>query len=155
LTLLTGRLGDFYLTGGTALGKFYLGHRYSDVLDFFVNEHPDFTEKTKEFFSIIKSAFRVDETLTLQASGYLRIMVSDDIPLKVEFVNDTAYRWGKTLMAGSIPVDNPANILANKLTALLICDEPKDVFDIITISELYRFNWMEIYSQAFNKQLMN
>ena len=25
----------FYLTGGTALGRFYLHHRYSDDLDFF------------------------------------------------------------------------------------------------------------------------
>jgi predicted nucleotidyltransferase component of viral defense system len=25
----------FYLTGGTALAGFYLGHRYSDDLDFF------------------------------------------------------------------------------------------------------------------------
>lgn len=155
LNLLAGRLGDFYLTGGTALGRFYLGHRYSDDLDFFVNDAPDFIEKTKEFFRIIKFAFRVDESVTLQASGYLRIMISDEIPLKVEFVNDTAYRWGETLMAGSIPVDNPANILANKLTALISRDEPKDVFDIIKISELYSFNWMEIYSHAFNKQLMN
>jgi len=66
LNLLEGRPGDFYLTGGTVLGRFYLGHRYSDDLDFFVNDQPNFAEKTKEFFRIIKSAFRVDETLTLQ-----------------------------------------------------------------------------------------
>ena len=29
---------DFYLTGGTALSRCYLQHRYSDDLDFFVNE---------------------------------------------------------------------------------------------------------------------
>ena len=28
----------FYLTGGTALGRCYLNHRYSDDLDFFVND---------------------------------------------------------------------------------------------------------------------
>jgi predicted nucleotidyltransferase component of viral defense system len=27
----------FYLTGGTALGRFYLNHRCSEDLDFFVN----------------------------------------------------------------------------------------------------------------------
>ena len=26
----------FYLTGGTALGRFYLNHRYSEDMDFFV-----------------------------------------------------------------------------------------------------------------------
>ena len=30
---------DFYLTGGTALSRCYLNHRYSDDLDFFVNNH--------------------------------------------------------------------------------------------------------------------
>ena len=30
----------FYLTGGTALGRCYLNHRYSDDLDFFVNDVP-------------------------------------------------------------------------------------------------------------------
>ena len=32
----------FYLTGGTALSRAYLHHRYSDDLDFFVNNVPDF-----------------------------------------------------------------------------------------------------------------
>jgi predicted nucleotidyltransferase component of viral defense system len=29
---------DFYLTGGTALSRVYLNHRYSDDLDLFVNQ---------------------------------------------------------------------------------------------------------------------
>lgn len=31
----------FYLTGGTALWHFYLNHRYSEDLDFFVNTDSD------------------------------------------------------------------------------------------------------------------
>ena len=34
----------FYLTGGTALGRFYLNHRYSEDLDFFVNNEPEFSK---------------------------------------------------------------------------------------------------------------
>ena len=34
----------FYLTGGTALGRFYLNHRYSEDLDFFVNADPEFSK---------------------------------------------------------------------------------------------------------------
>ena len=30
----------FYLTGGTALGRYYLEHRSSEDLDFFVNADP-------------------------------------------------------------------------------------------------------------------
>ena len=32
----------FYLAGGTAASRGYLGHRYSDDLDFFVNDEPDY-----------------------------------------------------------------------------------------------------------------
>lgn len=32
----------FYLTGGTALSRVYLNHRYSDDLDFFVNRITNF-----------------------------------------------------------------------------------------------------------------
>ena len=32
----------FYLTGGTALGRVHLRHRYSDDLDLFVNDDPRF-----------------------------------------------------------------------------------------------------------------
>jgi predicted nucleotidyltransferase component of viral defense system len=31
-------LSSFYLTGGTALGRFYLNHRFSEDLDFFMNQ---------------------------------------------------------------------------------------------------------------------
>ena len=33
----------FYLTGGTAASRGYLGHRFSDDLDFFVNDAPLFS----------------------------------------------------------------------------------------------------------------
>ena len=33
----------FYLTGGTALGRFYLNHRFSIDLDFFVNNDTNFS----------------------------------------------------------------------------------------------------------------
>ena len=39
---LKGNYGSLYLTGGTALSRFYLHHRYSDDLDFFVNSDPSF-----------------------------------------------------------------------------------------------------------------
>jgi len=39
----------FYLTGGTALGRFYLNHRYSEDLVFFVNQDEEFNWKTVFF----------------------------------------------------------------------------------------------------------
>lgn len=42
LALVQGANVDFYLTGGTALSRFYLNHRYSDDLDFFVNQNSEY-----------------------------------------------------------------------------------------------------------------
>lgn len=44
----------FYLTGGTALSRYYLNHRHSDDLDFFTNNNSDFS---KWIQSIIESIF--------------------------------------------------------------------------------------------------
>lgn len=149
-------MSGYYLTGGTALGRFYLGHRYSDDLDFFLNKNSEFKRKTHELFSLLKSNYPIDETVTFQSADFIRIMIIGDVPLKIEFVNDIAYYWGETLIAANnVPVDNVANILANKLTALLSRDEPKDVFDIISIAGSFSFNWREIYKHAFEKQIMN
>ena len=42
LSLVQGAGVEFYLTGGTALSRYYLNHRYSDDLDLFVNQHSEF-----------------------------------------------------------------------------------------------------------------
>ena len=46
---------DFYLTGGTALGRCYLNHRYSDDLDFFVNNHKEFKKQCSTAINALKS----------------------------------------------------------------------------------------------------
>ena len=38
-------LAGFYLTGGTALGRYYLNHRFSEDIDFFINADPGFKDK--------------------------------------------------------------------------------------------------------------
>ena len=42
LCLLQEVESPFYLTGGTALSRCYLYHRYSDDLDLFLNDDPNF-----------------------------------------------------------------------------------------------------------------
>ncbi len=42
LNILSEADHHFYLTGGTALSRQYLHHRYSDDLDFFLNRENDF-----------------------------------------------------------------------------------------------------------------
>jgi len=141
-------LQGFYLTGGTALDRFYLHHRYSEDLDFFINAADDYKSRVNQIFRKLKSSFNLDESFTLEADTYTRFYISELPKLKIEIVNDVPERWGVSNSAMGIEIDNPANIISNKLGCIISRDEPKDVFDIVTLSESYSFNWKEVYNQA-------
>lgn len=152
---LSGHYGTLYLTGGTALGRFYLNHRYSDDIDMFTNADDSFKGTVTKIRNILDSLFNTSQDKIILYDDYIRIWIEDNnCELKIEFVNDVAARWGKTLQVNNIPVDNPGNILANKLTALISRDEPKDVFDIINISLNYSFNWGKVFEQSIRKAII-
>lgn len=148
-------LQGFYLTGGTALDRFYLHHRYSEDLDFFINAADDYNIRVNSIFRKLKSSFNLDESLTLEADTYTRFYLAELPKLKIEIVNDVPERWGESNTAMGIEIDNPANILSNKLGCIISRDEPKDVFDIVSLAETYSFNWKDVYSQAIKKQIIS
>ena len=137
----------FYLTGGTALHRFYCERRYSDDLDLFMQGQPYFYDEAKALIYNLQKDFTV-ETL-VNAKDFLRIKIDN---LKIDFVNDRVYRYGKSNIKDRIAVDNVYNILANKLTAVLGRDEEKDVFDIVCICLMYDFNWADILQSAHKKE---
>jgi predicted nucleotidyltransferase component of viral defense system len=148
-------LGPFYLTGGTTLGRFYLNHRFSDDLDFFVNNEPEFSKEVNRIYRRIIGNLLVDTKSTLQTEEYVRIWIGEEVRMKLEFVNDTGIHLGPIFIFNDIPIDNPFNILANKITAMVSRDEAKDVFDIVSLASNFSFNWRKIYEAATMKQLMN
>ena len=146
----------FYLTGGTALGRFYLNHRFSEDLDFFVNNDPDYTSYIGEVKNKITSQFSVNIDQSLFDEDYTRFFIwEDDLSLKIELINDVSYYAGKPADYSYGKVDNPINILANKLTSIVGRDEPKDMFDIIHIASSYAFNWQDIFHHAKQKVVIN
>lgn len=146
----------FYLTGGTALGRFYLNHRFSEDLDFFVNNDPDYTSYIGEVKNKITSQFSVNIDQSLFDEDYTRFFIwEDDLSLKIELINDVPYYAGKPEIYRYGTVDNPLNILANKLTSIVGRDEPKDMFDIIHIASSYAFNWQDIFHHAKQKVVIN
>jgi hypothetical protein len=146
----------FYLTGGTALGRYYLHHRYSEDLDFFINAHPDFIKLLEKIRSSINKSFDTDPANALITSDYARFFISDGpVKLKIDFVNDVEKYVGKVIDYPFGMIDNPLNILTNKLSAISGRDEPKDYFDILQISVNYAFNWREVFLLAKEKALLN
>lgn len=146
----------FYLTGGTALGRYYLGHRYSEDLDFFVNADPNYRDYISALNKEIKRSFDVNTEQSLFLDDFTRLFIEDDERfLKIEFVNEVSYRAGNPVRMSFGLLDTPINILSNKLTALISRDEPKDLYDIIHISLKYSFKWTDVFHDAKKKAVLN
>lgn len=146
----------FYLTGGTALGRFYLNHRFSEDLDFFMNASQNYQQHIAVLKRKISSHFDVNIQQSLFSEDFTRLFLTEnDIFLKIELVNDITYHTGQPIDYAFGLIDNPLNILSNKLTALIGRDEPKDIFDIIHLSLNYSFNWPDIFEHAKQKAIIN
>lgn len=151
----------FFLTGGTALSRYYTHHRYSDDLDFFVINDPEYTSHVDTVLQHLIDAaqqgnFTLDRTSLNKGKAYTQLYISTkkqpEIELKIEFINDVAAHYGSI---SHVPIlghiDSWRNILSNKLTALFR-SEPKDVTDIHALALLKEFNWKEIVVEAKNKE---
>lgn len=149
-------LASFYLTGGTALGRFYLNHRYSEDLDFFMNKSIIFNSTIKDIEKVLINKFNVLKQQSITYDDFARYYVEyEETILKIEFVNDIEYRCGVPNVYKYGFIDTPINILTNKLTAIVGRDEPKDVFDIYTLAQHYKFNWLEVFAEVKNKAIIN
>ena len=143
---------DFYLTGGTALGRCYLGHRYSDDLDLFVNDHKEFKKECKQAVDLLKSSWKCN--IATASVSFVRIFIQeDDVSLKIDFINDVPAHFGD-IRSFSIfhRVDSWKNILSNKLCALSRL-EGKDIADILFIAKSYMFEWEQLFDEAREKDL--
>jgi predicted nucleotidyltransferase component of viral defense system len=139
---------SFYLTGGTALHRFYYGLRYSDDLDLFVSDDDLFNEYVREIIDLLESR-QITFEHTVKSRDFHRLLVGE--LLQIDFVNDRVHREGKSVKFGQVRVDNIFNILANKLSAIIGRDEEKDIFDLFAIARHESFDWGEILSVANKK----
>ncbi|OQY49853.1 MAG: hypothetical protein B6240_02700, partial [Desulfobacteraceae bacterium 4572_87] len=122
---------EFYLTGGTCLGRFY---QYG------------FAVKN------IKQALQRDFNLAVKVESKNFTRFKIDGLLQIDFVNDVAVRYKDVkVLKNSYIIDNVENILSNKLTAVIGRDNPKDIFDIYLISKFYTFSWSDILNSAHKK----
>lgn len=147
----------FYLTGGTALSRVYLKHRYSDDLDLFLNADPRFNEYTvKALDSISKlEGISIQRKGVIISTDYVDISVLDDIGtlLKIDFVNDIPTHFGEFSNSSFYPrIDSLENILTNKISAIIGRTEIKDVVDIWAICKESSFDWRTILNKAYQKE---
>ncbi len=142
----------FYLTGGTALHRFYYHLRYSDDLDFFVTQDLLFSEYVREILEYCRSR-GYEYSHLVQSKNFHRILFRGI--LQVDFVHDSVFRFGKSVLINGNKVDNVLNILANKVAALMDRDEEKDVFDLFAIAAHESFEWGHILDIANRKAIVD
>lgn len=123
---------EFYLTGGTAASRIYLHHRYSEDLDFFANDHPDFLLWAERVIAQLAQDSRWSCHILLKESRFVRLFLKKEgLDLKLEFVNDVPSHVGEIKLHEKFGrVDSAENIFANKITAVIDRRAPKDYADI-------------------------
>jgi len=143
---------EFYLTGGTALSRFYQEKRYSDDLDFFTNSSTRFNFAVKNILAELSKEFTVETEL--DSKDFVRIEING--LLQVDFVNDRVPRYKEPrVLENGYKIDTIENILSNKITAVIGRDNPKDIFDIYLISKYYSVDWSEILKSAQDKSVFS
>lgn len=123
-----------YLSGGTALSRGYYNHRHSDDLDFFANDAADFQLWRDRCLNVLDRAAAINGQrleIVLREERFGRAFFQGAATLKIEFINDVPFRVGQPWRHPALgPLDTKENILANKITALVDRQEPKDAADI-------------------------
>ena len=145
----------FFLTGGTAISRFYFQHRFSDDLDYFLNDSPDYKRYVQEFENLLHTSnFEVDESQTVTSESHHRFIVfRNQVQLKIDLVNDIAFRVGTFWHDVNFGfIDCWENILSNKISAIYRF-APKDIADIHEICLHKKFSWPEVIDQARKKDI--
>jgi hypothetical protein len=121
----------YVLTGGAALAGFHLGHRTTDDLDLFTRDDEAF-ERGKFVVADIATAIGGTIEVRQDAPGFKRLVLRRrDEGLVIDLVRDPAASTSPPVEFGQIVVDSLAEIMANKLTAIVGRAEERDLIDVM------------------------
>ena len=156
MSILSQSYTDFFLTGGTALSRAYYNHRYSDDLDFFVNQSQTFDEQLDKALDMLSDNGYIWDTGKnyTRAENFATINVrkNTEVSLKLDFVNDSVPLFGEIIKNDLFHrIDSIRNILSNKLSAIFRY-AAKDVADIREIGINETINWSDIIQEARQKE---
>ena len=147
---------DFFLTGGTALSRAYYHHRYSDDLDFFLNNSATYDEQLDKVFALLREngfIWSTEKEFT-RAPNFTTFKVGKDseLLLKLDFVNDLVPQYGEISKTDLFyRTDSTRNILSNKLSAIFRY-AAKDIADIREIALHETIDWVGIIQEARQKE---
>jgi len=119
----------FFLTGGSALGVFYLHHRVSNDVDLFTTEEIDLMK----YSTLLRDVVRPTQVISERSPTFLSYISAEGV--KVDFAVDHLSLKGARprieLEKGVfLTLDRLNNIAANKICSVVSRAEPRDVVDL-------------------------
>jgi len=147
---------NFFLTGGTALSRAYYNHRYSDDLDFFVNQSQTYDDQLNKVLALLQENGYIWDTNNeyTRAKNFttLKVRKDSDTLLKLDFVNDLVPHYGDIVETNLFyRTDSIRNMLSNKLSAIFRY-AAKDIIDIREIALHETIDWPTVINEARNKE---
>ena len=144
-----GILSGFYLTGGTALSAFYMEHRLSEDLDFFIEAEE--TMPPVEFLTALMNKLPDSGAVHYQRLFDRRIFsvgFKDGDTLKVEFTTYPFPSIEARKKFGRLTVDSLLNMITGKLFAMTDRFDPKDFVDLYVAIHRYSLNLSDLITQT-------
>lgn len=141
-------IGNFYLTGGTALCEFYIPYRISEDLDFF-SETEFEVEPLLIYLKSLKSQIcyqKIDFNTSFNRNIFH--LIFDNNILKLEFTYFPFHRISKGKVFGKIEIDSPTDIATNKLFTIYQKPRSRDFIDLYMINKKYGFDMDDLIKKA-------
>ena len=140
----------FYLTGGTALAEFYLGHRRSYDLDIFTAQKG----LTLPFSIIVEEELKKRKFSTnviRRFSSFVEFEISQKNEIvRAQLALDSPFRFEEPLDSYlGVKINDYKDITADKLLAFFRRAEPRDAVDLYFILE--KENFLELTDLAMKK----
>ena len=152
----TSSLGkQFFLTGGTGLAAFYLGHRLSKDLDLFTIEDFDSLELQKLIEQIAKET-QSRVTTKVKTEHYNEVYFENKKKgwiQRVDLVKDQPVLFGERKKVDFVIVDSLENITAGKILAIFGRLEAKDFIDLYFICNETKLNFSKLFEKTKKKDL--
>jgi predicted nucleotidyltransferase component of viral defense system len=123
----------FYLTGGTALAEFYLGHRKSFDLDIFTTEKGFIIPFSYAFEQELKKNFLVKVVRRYETFVEFEVSAKGD-STKVQLAYDSPFRFENPVDSDiGVKVNDYTDLIVDKLLAFFGRAEPRDAIDLFFI----------------------
>ena len=146
---------QFFLTGGTALAAFYLGHRQSNDLDFFTIEAFD-PLKLERLISVIARETNAEIQIKVKTTDYHEIYLEnkkENWIQRLDFVKEQPVVFGERITIDGVIVDSLENIATNKILTIYGRLEAKDYLDFYFILQESDFDFDELFEKTKKKDL--